>query len=158
METFLRKKYKLIGTKKTKTTKETETFAVDFASKIKPGKVIGLIGNLGAGKTHFIKGIAKAFGIKKSEIISPTFGIVREHVYKNVLFYHFDFYRLKDIKELEVLGFREYLANEEAVIAIEWADKLKECFEYYDFVVKIEHLGGNKREIKMYKKQHKNEN
>ena len=124
METFLRKKYKLIGTKKTKTTKETETFAVDFASKIKPGKVIGLIGNLGAGKTHFIKGIAKAFGIKKSEIISPTFGIVREHVYKNVLFYHFDFYRFDKIEHAYDIGYEEYFYSGNLCV-VEWPEMIE---------------------------------
>ncbi len=111
----------------TKKEEETRKFGLKLAKKIKAGDILALIGNLGAGKTTFIQGLAKGLGIK-NKITSPTF--VQLKIYpaskrgiKNL--YHFDFYRLESLSSLESQGLEEYLKNKNGVVVIEWADKIK---------------------------------
>jgi tRNA threonylcarbamoyladenosine biosynthesis protein TsaE len=130
--------------------KETDTikFAKVFASGLKPGDVVGLCGDLGAGKTRFIKGAASFFGIKGTEVISPTFTLLKEYSGKGINLFHFDFYRLEDEKELEKIGFREhYLSQEDAIIFVEWADRFGRLSRYFTKNVTILHEGKNSRKI-----------
>lgn len=106
---------------------ETKKIADRLAKKIlkkRPhrnhARVIALTGELGAGKTTFVQGFAKALGIK-SRMVSPTFLIFRK--YKN--FYHVDVYRIHLAKELTTLGFKKILANPQNILVIEWAEKIK---------------------------------
>ncbi len=90
--------------------------------------LILLSGDLGAGKTALTKQIAKILGIK-SDITSPTFTIVKEYkatdkIFQN--FYHFDVYRIKELDELDNIGFNEYLYKNNSLSVIEWADKIKD--------------------------------
>lgn len=98
-----------------------------FSKISKDKNLILLSGDLGAGKTSLTKYIAKLFGIT-SEITSPTFNIVKEYKTKNKVFknfYHFDVYRIKEIEELDNIGFSEYLYKDGSICIIEWADKIK---------------------------------
>jgi tRNA threonylcarbamoyladenosine biosynthesis protein TsaE len=119
--------------------------------------VILLSGDLGSGKTTFIKGFAKSFGIKEKEVISPTFIIYNKFSLKNFFLYHFDLYRIKHKRELSALGFQDILRQKNAIILIEWAQKMKD----YKFgglpVVQIffEHLKGDKRSITINAKSQK---
>lgn len=102
------------------TTCAEETFneGINFGKTLKPGDIVCLDGDLGAGKTAFTKGIAKALGINE-HITSPTYTLVNE--YDGVIpFYHFDVYRINDSSELFEIGFEEYLQSE-AIVVIEWA-------------------------------------
>ena len=108
-----------------------------------PGCVIGLIGELGAGKTCFVKGIAYGInGIPESEVTSPTFTILQEYE-GNIPFYHFDAYRLSGIGDLETVGFDDYIGGEGATV-IEWADRIRgalpgECLlVFIDFINEYE--------------------
>jgi tRNA threonylcarbamoyladenosine biosynthesis protein TsaE len=90
--------------------------------------VLALVGDLGAGKTTFVQGFASALGIKE-KITSPTFLIVKSYKLKTKnykLFYHIDAYRLRSSKELLDLGFAELLKNQENIIVVEWADKVRD--------------------------------
>ena len=88
----------------------------------KPGLVIALLGELGAGKTALAQGIARGLGIPESvAVTSPTYTLVNPYSGR-LEFFHLDLYRLSDIDELEVLGFRD-IFNTQAVTAIEWADQ-----------------------------------
>ncbi|NCF74890.1 MAG: tRNA (adenosine(37)-N6)-threonylcarbamoyltransferase complex ATPase subunit type 1 TsaE [Xanthomonadaceae bacterium] len=115
-----------------KNEKQTLSFAKNFAKKLKGGDIILLIGNLGSGKTIFVKGIAKALNIKKS-ISSPTFNIIKIYNIphnldkKNKIKYlcHIDAYRLKNQKDLKILGIDEILSSQKTVTLIEWANKVK---------------------------------
>ena len=98
---------------------DTEKLALEFSSTLKPGQVIILNGNLGTGKTFFIKSVLKSFNI--SGVNSPTFAIVNEYA-DNMKYYHFDFYRIEIVKELYDIGFDEYMNDEEAVKFIEWGN------------------------------------
>lgn len=90
---------------------------------LKPGTVVALTGEIGSGKTLFIKGLSRGMGVKNpDEVKSPTFVLL--HIYEGrIPIYHFDLYRLEEEKELDDLGFEEFLSNPEAVSLIEWADR-----------------------------------
>lgn len=99
--------------------------AKEFAEKLKPGRVLGLKGNLGTGKTQFVKGICEHFKVKEV-VNSPTFIIVNEYEgtngdKKQFKIYHFDLYRLNSASELSVIGFDEYL-NKDSLVLIEWPE------------------------------------
>lgn len=94
-----------------------------MAKSLKRGDILCLFGQLGAGKTVFTKGIAAGLGIKKENIISPSFVLIREYPEAKLPFYHFDLYRLKEQKQILSLGYEEYLYGD-GVSVIEWADRL----------------------------------
>ncbi len=86
---------------------------------------IALIGDLGAGKTHFTKGIARALGVTDS-VSSPTFSLIHELNSGKLPLFHLDFYRLETSHELITIGWQELL-DEPAVVIVEWADKFPEA-------------------------------
>ncbi len=104
-----------------KSEEETAKLAVEFADGINPGDVIVLNGQLGAGKTFFIKQTLLKLGV--DTVNSPSFAIINEYKGK-IKFYHADFYRLKNIEELYDIGWQDYLNEDEAVIFIEWGNLL----------------------------------
>ncbi|MEM8953589.1 MAG: tRNA (adenosine(37)-N6)-threonylcarbamoyltransferase complex ATPase subunit type 1 TsaE [Verrucomicrobiota bacterium] len=86
------------------------------------GEVIGLAGPLGAGKTHFVKGLAAGVGCR-AEVTSPTFTLVHEYLGGKFPIYHFDFYRLETELELEDLGWEDYVEGDRGVVVVEWANR-----------------------------------
>ncbi|PIR92155.1 tRNA (adenosine(37)-N6)-threonylcarbamoyltransferase complex ATPase subunit type 1 TsaE [Candidatus Falkowbacteria bacterium CG10_big_fil_rev_8_21_14_0_10_44_15] len=110
-----------------KSLSDTKKFAVKLARQLRGGEVIGLIGELGSGKTTFTQYLAKALGVKQ-KVNSPTFNIIKVYKIKNLKiknFIHIDAYRLHAPKDLAALGAQEYFQNKNAVTVIEWADKVK---------------------------------
>lgn len=103
-----------------------ETFRLGemTGGKLKPGAVICLDGDLGAGKTVFVKGVAKGLGITDT-VCSPTFTILQEYRDGRMPLYHFDVYRIEDPEEMYEIGFDEYLYGE-GVCLIEWAKNIAE--------------------------------
>ena len=102
----------------THTVQETEELARKIASEIKGGEVLLLNGTLGAGKTTFTKGFAKALGVNKT-VVSPTFTIIKEYEGTSLTLYHIDMYRIEDEDELYELGIEE-LYRSDSVTVIEW--------------------------------------
>ncbi len=114
---------------------ENETIAAGrkFAQGLKPGSVIGLKGNLGTGKTQFVKGICEYYNVN-DVVNSPTFILVNEYKGFNedeveIKIYHFDLYRLKSAAELEVIGFNEYISPG-SIVLIEWPEIAEEYLNY----------------------------
>ena len=101
-----------------------------------------LIGNLGAGKTFFIKKLLASFGIRN--VNSPSFAIVNEYEGK-IKAYHFDFYRLNKIEELYDIGWEDYLNDTEAVLLVEWGDLLREALPVKKIEISISFMDGTKR-------------
>lgn len=93
----------------------------NFASSLRAGAVIALDGDLGAGKTHFCKGLVAGLG-SDDAVTSPTFALVQEYRGGRLPVFHFDWYRLETATELDRLGWDEYL-DEEGVAVVEWAEK-----------------------------------
>jgi tRNA threonylcarbamoyladenosine biosynthesis protein TsaE len=97
---------------------ETKTFAAGLARLVTPGTVIGLTGDLGAGKTCFVKGLATGLGIDENDVYSPTFTLIAEHYKGRLPLYHIDLYRLEG-GEIDGLGLEEYLFGQ-GITVIEW--------------------------------------
>lgn len=125
---------------------EEETVKVGAAigGKLKPGDVISLNGDLGAGKTYITKGIAKGLGVD-DYITSPTFIIVNEYEGRIPL-YHFDVYRINDIDEMYEIGFEEYLYGN-GVCIVEWGKIVKELMPENTINIDINKIDDNTREI-----------
>lgn len=103
---------------------ETIELGSKLAHRLLPRDVVALYGDLGTGKTRFIKGICKGLGVVE-HVSSPTFTIINEYSGTNLKIHHFDFYRLESVKELLEIGFTEYL-DDNGVCVIEWADRVKD--------------------------------
>jgi tRNA threonylcarbamoyladenosine biosynthesis protein TsaE len=101
---------------------ETETIARELASTLKAGDIVLLSGNLGAGKTTFVRGLAVGLGLDPAEISSPTFAIVHEYRGGGLALYHADLYRLERTAT-EDIGLEE-MGVQDGVLAIEWPDRL----------------------------------
>ncbi len=132
----------------TKSEKETINLAKKYARQLKGGQIIALEGELGAGKTVFVRGLAQGLGIK-NKITSPTFVLMK--VYKvnkrNIKhFVHIDAYRLSNDYDLENIGAYEYFSRD-SVVVIEWAQKIPSLKKNITHYVKIKYLNLNKREI-----------
>ncbi len=126
---------------------ETLEIAKKFAEKLKPGDIVLLEGDLGAGKTHFTKGIAAYFGVKGQEVNSPTFTLINE--YRGGLpIYHFDCYRLKNEEEALEFGAEEYLYGD-GISIVEWPEKIKGLLPEDAIKIQIEHAGQNSRIIRI---------
>lgn len=106
-----------------KSEQDTIDFAEKFAKDLKIGDIIILTGELGSGKTKFVQGVLKHFGIE-SEISSPTFTIVNEYNADDVNIYHFDVYRLEDSDEFYAMGGDEYFSN--GICLIEWGEMIED--------------------------------
>ncbi len=106
-----------------KSEQDTIDFASKLAEQLKPKDIIVLSGELGSGKTKFVQGILKHFGLEQ-EISSPTFTIVNEYKTLNFPIYHFDVYRLADIDEFYAMGGEEYFEN--GICLIEWGEMIEE--------------------------------
>ena len=103
---------------------ETEKFGRDFVKNVKSGSIIALKGELGTGKTQFVKGVVAGLG-STAEVTSPTFTLVHEYAGGRVPVYHFDFFRIEDRQSAERLGLDDYFFGD-GVSVIEWADKFAE--------------------------------
>lgn len=112
------------------TRSEAETCAVgrDLARRLEPGAVVLLWGDLGTGKTAFVRGVAEGLGIDPGEVSSPTFTLIQEYRGGRLPLYHIDLYRLTSV-EVDDLGLDE-LMLEGGVTAIEWPDRLPQRFPH----------------------------
>jgi tRNA threonylcarbamoyladenosine biosynthesis protein TsaE len=95
----------------------------EFAAILQPGSIVCLHGDLGAGKTHFTKGLASYFDIPVNEVNSPTFTLIHEYTSGRLPVYHFDAYRLNSPEEALDIGITEYLYGD-GICVIEWPEKL----------------------------------
>ena len=120
---------------------ETLELAQNFESEKFPNMVICLNGELGSGKTLFVKGIAQALGIDES-ITSPTFTIVKEYLNGEMPLYHFDVYRLDG--NTDGIGIEEYFSKN-GIVVIEWADTIKDILPSERLDIKIKIVDENKR-------------
>ncbi|MBI3559120.1 tRNA (adenosine(37)-N6)-threonylcarbamoyltransferase complex ATPase subunit type 1 TsaE [Candidatus Gottesmanbacteria bacterium] len=126
----------------TKTAQETRNLGEKLAEKIKNGGVVCLYGDLGAGKTTFVQGIAKGLGIKK-QITSPTFIIMRSYG----RLWHLDLYRLNSLEEIKALGVEEIWQDENNILVIEWPEKIEPILPENKLTVHLTTLADNTHEI-----------
>jgi tRNA threonylcarbamoyladenosine biosynthesis protein TsaE len=105
------------------TVNDTLKIGKSLAKLLQKSDIICLLGDLGAGKTTLVKGIASELGVSRDEVVSPTFVLIREYDDLALPLYHFDLYRLNDPSDILGLGYDEYFYGQ-GVSVIEWADKL----------------------------------
>lgn len=129
----------------TKNESETEKIGEQFAASLKPGNVvIAMYGDLGAGKTAFVRGMARGMGLT-ARVSSPTFTIVNEYLGKRDLI-HFDMYRLGSSDELFDIGWEDYISRG-AVCVVEWSENVEDAFFGDETVITITKLGDTERKI-----------
>lgn len=129
----------------TKSEAETEQAGAELAPKLPSGSVLALYGELGAGKTAFVRGLARGLGIS-CRVNSPTFTIVNEYSGSGKTLYHFDMYRLASSDELFDIGWEDYLAAGN-ICAVEWSENVDDIFDGSEMIVRIEKLSDNERKI-----------
>lgn len=135
----------------TRTTQETQRYAEEFSQGIQPGDILCLYGDLGAGKTTFVQGLAKGLGLTQ-RIISPTFVIMRTYTLpEQRMFYHVDLYRLEKEVDIQTIGLEELLEKREGIIAIEWPEKLGTLLPRKRIDIKLLH-DGDGREVQIERK------
>lgn len=129
--------------------KKTEDKAKNFASLIKGFQnslLINLKGNLGAGKTTFVRGLIQELGFDEF-VKSPTFTIVESYESENLKVFHFDLYRIEDDKELQAIGVEDYLTEENAITLVEWPEKSKRYFNNPDYIIELNHCDNDKKRL-----------
>jgi len=133
---------------------ETQQLGFDFAKTLKGDEVLALYGDLGAGKTTFMQGLAKGLGITRN-IISPTFIIMRTYQIGNRdqglgirNLYHVDLYRIEGEQDAQGLGLFELFNQRENIVAIEWPDKIENLLPANRINIYFTYLGDEKREIR----------
>lgn len=114
---------------------ETEKIAYNFALTLSGGEIITLDGDLGAGKTAFVRGLAKGLGVTDI-VCSPTFTIVNEYRHGNIPLFHFDVYRIETSDEMYDIGWEDYI-SQNAVVVVEWARNISDIFENGVISIKI---------------------
>ena len=111
----------------TNTPEETEALGARLARALEPGAVVAFTGDLGAGKTAFVRGLARGLGVQ-DRVTSPTFTVVNEYEGGRLPLFHFDLYRLGCADELFDIGWEDYLARG-GVCAVEWSERMEELLE-----------------------------
>jgi tRNA threonylcarbamoyladenosine biosynthesis protein TsaE len=147
-ETIMSKTIEII----THSASETVELGRKMAAGLTGGQIVALIGNLGSGKTHLIKGIALGLDAPDpTKVCSPTFVLVNEYDVCDgeLTLYHIDAYRLTSVQEFERLGFDDF-CRPDAIVLIEWADKVLAALSGLDVLrIELEHGGGDKRRIRI---------
>ena len=144
---------------------ETEHFAGLFSRKLKKGDVIALCGDLGSGKTTFVRGLFRGMqGDPKYFVTSPTFTLLHEYSTKKGPLYHFDLYRIETFAEFQNIDFEEYFGGTgpaggtppgggTGICVVEWGDKIPELALEFDYKVQFEIRDGTTRQIVILGKQ-----
>ncbi len=128
---------------------ETRRIARQFAASLRSGDIISLSGQLGAGKTLFMRGITEFFNCDE-QLSSPTFSLF--NIYsgslegEEVALYHFDLYRIESLRELDAIGFGEYLSGAYLSV-VEWGDRFPAYASLYTVTVSLEYAGDENRRI-----------
>jgi len=128
---------------------ETRRIARQFATTLQPGDILALSGQLGAGKTLFMRGITEFFNCDE-QLSSPTFSLF--NIYQGslegeeVVLHHFDLYRIESLRELDAIGFEEYLSSGYLAV-VEWAERFPEYASLYTVTISLEYVGGESRRI-----------
>lgn len=131
----------------TRSAEETVAWGREFAKRLKAPVLVLLSGDLGSGKTTVTKGIVAALGAAKEEdVTSPTFTLLHEYGPTGAQVYHGDLYRIESFEDFETLGMEDVFAKP-AVVILEWSEKFPLKTEWPQIRVRLEHAGGDTRQI-----------
>jgi tRNA threonylcarbamoyladenosine biosynthesis protein TsaE len=133
----------------THSAEETTELGRQLAGELRPGSVVLLRGELGAGKTTLAKGIAEGFGAAEAAAVtSPTFTLIHEYRGPEVTLYHIDLYRIDTQRDLDTLALDD-LMEPNTILLIEWGEKFARFAKERDAEIALEHKGGDERLIKI---------
>lgn len=128
----------------------TQRYAAALAEKLTPGSVIALVGELGAGKTSFVQGLAQGMGVHDmGQVLSPTYTLVNEYPGARGTLVHVDLYRLADAEAARSLGIEEQLHRRDAVVAVEWANHFPELVPGHAVWIELVAVSARHREIRV---------
>ena len=125
---------------------ETEALGEELGRILEGGEILALCGELGSGKTTFVRGLARGLGVGKEIVVSPSFTLLNEYPGR-INLYHFDFYRLEGLEDLESIGFWDYIG--EGIVTVEWADRIPEAIPEDALWITFSIVDGNHREISL---------
>jgi len=133
----------------THSAEETVAFGRTLAELLSPPKIVLLRGDLGAGKTTLVKGIAEGFqAASEEDVTSPTFTLVHEYRGPRANLYHIDLYRIDTVRQLETLGLDD-LVSANSILLIEWGEKFPRFVHERDVEIALESVGENSRHIRI---------
>ena len=133
----------------TKSAEETVALGQELAGLLSPPKLVVLRGDLGAGKTTLVKGIARAFdAAEESSVTSPTFTLIHEYRGPSATLYHIDLYRIDTQRELDTLALDD-LTTEHSILLIEWGEKFARFERECDVEIRLERIAENERRIRV---------
>lgn len=133
----------------TKSAEETIALGRELASLLSPPKLVVLRGDLGAGKTTLVKGIALAFNAaEESDVTSPTFTLIHEYHGLSATLYHIDLYRVDTPRELDTLALDD-LMTDDSVLLIEWGEKFARFQREQDVEIALERIAENERRVRV---------
>ena len=127
---------------------ETEAIAADLSRTLRGGECVALHGNLGAGKTQFVRGLVRGLGGSPRAVSSPTFVLLNVYDGGRLTVYHLDAYRVSGEDDFEAIGFSELL-DQQGVVVVEWAERVSALLPADRIDVRIEPLGENRRRIEI---------
>jgi len=117
---------KFLGDRKLNDLEATEHLAIEIITMLKPNQVIGLQGEMGSGKTHFVKAMARELGCHVNEVNSPSYSIHQEYQGSKLNLHHIDLFRLETEEEIESSGFWDLFYEKNSIIVIEWIDRIQQ--------------------------------
>ena len=123
----------------------TRALGARLAGRLRPGDVVALYGDLGAGKTHLVKGIVSGLGLDPDDVASPTFVLIHEYPTRPPI-YHFDAYRIERPDEFTRIGFEEYAAGD-GICVVEWPERIEALLPAGTVRIRLVGLGGDRRRI-----------
>lgn len=132
------------------TFEEIDKLSIKISEYLKEGGILGLIGDLGTGKTTLTKKICKYYNVVE-KVKSPTFTYVIEYTTGDKKIYHFDVYRIINSEEIYEIGFEDYIGEEDAIVIVEWADNIIDEMPEETLYIEIKHDTENTRIVSIYK-------
>src|SRR5690606_33257614 len=127
---------------------QTMQIAHEFAKRVQRGDVVALYGDLGAGKTHFVKGFATYFGINEQSVSSPTYSLIQEYHGSGISIYHIDAYRLGSDNEAIAIGLDEILDGD-GISIVEWPERIPGLLPHQLWTIRIDRLDDQQRHIQI---------
>jgi len=141
----------------TNSPEESEKTAESWAKQFQWGDRIALVGELGAGKTTFVRGLYRGLGGTAEELVSsPTFTLMQSYEVKDGKLHHWDWYRLNKAGDLNLLDWEEYWEDPQSLHLVEWGNKFDGNYRDFTYVITLDEIGEDKRRIEMRKVRSQN--
>jgi tRNA threonylcarbamoyladenosine biosynthesis protein TsaE len=141
-------------TRQSSSVEQTEAIASELAGELRGGDCVALIGQLGAGKTQFVRGLVRGLNGPIHQVSSPTFVLLHVYPGGRLTVYHLDAYRLAGSQDLEAIGFTELL-EQGGIAVVEWADRVSELLPRKRIEINIDLRGPTQREIRLVRRDGK---